>query len=221
MVGAPRSRSFVTRDCISHRSAHISADSTGESGDASHKVSANHKRVSKHQMAPYGACISPKEDTGLCRDSVLVQQFYSFCHAVIYFYFHCVILVFNLVIYSRIGQLQRKLDMDITFIYLLLKWGMKLVERIAGHLAILNKRIFVLIIERVEGNDVPFVSCVSLVVCPLLRDTRAHLADCAPAPAGSWSTSIAASHALNDDTTTPTVQRLHSSPESLSILLCA
>ena len=37
-------RSRVTNDCISPQSAHISADSPGESGVASHKVSANHYR---------------------------------------------------------------------------------------------------------------------------------------------------------------------------------
>ena len=53
-----KTRSRVTRDCISPRSAHISADSPGESGVAALKVSANHNRchywsVSKHQMAPW------------------------------------------------------------------------------------------------------------------------------------------------------------------------
>ena len=36
--------SRVTSDCISSQSAHISADSPGESGVASRKVSANHNR---------------------------------------------------------------------------------------------------------------------------------------------------------------------------------
>ena len=47
-VGSPsarlKTRSRVTRDCISPRSAHISADSPGESGVAALKVSANHNR---------------------------------------------------------------------------------------------------------------------------------------------------------------------------------